>query len=55
MSKFNSSGYGHFCNYHYWQEMDWYEIGWYWDHHDSRIRYPRKMTRDTDYEGAVKL
>ena len=57
MSRYNSSGYGHFCKCDKWSGMTFFTIGWYWDRYysNSRQRFPQKMIRDTDKKGAIRF
>ena len=47
-------GYGHHIQ---WLGPDHYRLSWSWDAYyaSSRLRHPRKMTRDTDRAGADRF
>lgn len=55
MSRYRSSG---SCN-HSVKRMgrDWYRMGWTVDFYypDSRLRFPRRFNRDTDFAGAMRF
>lgn len=54
MSRFNSSAYGHRIRY---IGYDAYRLSWTWDAYyaNSRLRFPRTITRDTDKQGAERF
>lgn len=57
MSRYQSStAYNFKCRQSNW-DNDTYIISWTVDFHytDSRLRYPRRFSRDTDKEGAVRF
>jgi hypothetical protein len=56
MSRHRSSGsYGHRIKY--FKEWDFYRLSWTVDRYyaDSRLRYPRGCSRDTDEAGARRF
>jgi len=48
-------GYGHYCEYH--EHFNYYRIGWCFDRYyaGSRLRYPKRIERDTDESGAKRF
>lgn len=54
MGRYDTSGYGHRCRL---LDSGVYEISWWYDKYysDSRLRYPRRLSRITDEAGARRF